>query len=203
MKRDNDEVIAGKIPFTARERCYPSGVPAWVIFRRVAPPMLFFVQTPDKVLMIWRGDNQVRHVYLNVPHSANRETVLVRRIGRPLRERRYAGGRHHRTEHQKLRRQLSHSAHRAASCRRTLSPDRRRQDDRGDDPRRGSPAPSPRRGTRCSSSTGSKGRSRERARSSESSCAESGSLPHFDFGNYGASHVKDLVPVPKADRPDF
>ena len=27
MKRDNDEVLAGKIPFMARERCYPGGVP--------------------------------------------------------------------------------------------------------------------------------------------------------------------------------
>lgn len=69
MARDNDEVIAGKIPFTARERCFPGGVPAWAIFRRVAPPMHFFIQTPQKVLLIWRGDNQVRHVYLNEPHS--------------------------------------------------------------------------------------------------------------------------------------
>ena len=71
MKRDNDEVLAGKIPFMARERCYPGGVPEWDIFRRVAPPMVFFVQTPKEVLMIWRGDNQVRHVYMNVPHSAH------------------------------------------------------------------------------------------------------------------------------------
>jgi hypothetical protein len=33
--------------------------------------MTYFVQTPEKVLMIWRGDNQVRRVYLNVPHSQN------------------------------------------------------------------------------------------------------------------------------------
>ncbi len=72
MKRDNDEVLAGKTPFTARERCYPPGVPAWNIFRRVgAGPMIFFLQTPEEVLMIWRGDNQVRHVYMNVPHSEN------------------------------------------------------------------------------------------------------------------------------------
>ena len=71
MKRSNDEVLAGEIPFTARQRCYPPGVPAWNVFRRIAPPMVFFVQTPEKVLMIWRGDNQTRHIYLNVPHSAN------------------------------------------------------------------------------------------------------------------------------------
>jgi hypothetical protein len=38
----------------ARERCYPSGVPAFVIFRRVGAPMLYFVQTEKEVLMIWR-----------------------------------------------------------------------------------------------------------------------------------------------------
>src|SRR5215469_9228123 len=73
MKKDNDEVLAGKIPFMARERCYPGGVPEFDIFRRVAPPMVFFVQTPKEVLIIWRGDQQVRHIYLDVPHSANPE----------------------------------------------------------------------------------------------------------------------------------
>ncbi|MCZ6771123.1 MAG: hypothetical protein O7G83_03920 [Proteobacteria bacterium] len=71
MKRSNDAVLAGEIPFVARQRCYPPGVPAWNVFRRVAPPMFFFAQTPEKVLMIYNGDNQVRRVYLNVPHSAN------------------------------------------------------------------------------------------------------------------------------------
>jgi hypothetical protein len=72
LQRSNDEVRAGGIPFTARQRCYPPGVPAWNIFRRVgAGPMIFFRQMPEEVVMIWRGDNQVRHVYLNVPHSAN------------------------------------------------------------------------------------------------------------------------------------
>ena len=71
MKRTNDDVLAGKVPFMARERCYPGGVPEFEIYRRVAAPMVFFVQTPKEVLIIWRGDNQVRHVYLNVPHSAH------------------------------------------------------------------------------------------------------------------------------------
>jgi hypothetical protein len=71
MKVSNDSVLEGNIPFEASERCYPPGVPAWNVFRRVGTPMIFFVQTPDKVLMMWRGDNLVRHVYLNVPHSEN------------------------------------------------------------------------------------------------------------------------------------
>src|SRR5438105_1761888 len=69
MKKDNDEVRAGKVPFMARERCYPGGVPEFEIFRRVAPPMVFFIQTPKEVLIIWRGDSQTRHIYMNVPHS--------------------------------------------------------------------------------------------------------------------------------------
>jgi hypothetical protein len=72
MKPWNEMALSGKkIPFTARERCYPPGVPGWNVFRRVAPPMNFFVQTPKIVYMIWRSDMQVRRVYMNVPHSAN------------------------------------------------------------------------------------------------------------------------------------
>ena len=68
MRKANDEVIAGKIPFTADSRCYPSGVPSFLLFP--ANPVRF-IQTPDKVLMIWQQDAQVRHVYLNQPHSAD------------------------------------------------------------------------------------------------------------------------------------
>jgi hypothetical protein len=72
MKPWNDMALGGeKIPFTARERCYPPGVPAWNVYRRVGGTMIFFVQTPKIVYMIWRGDAQVRRVYMNVPHSAN------------------------------------------------------------------------------------------------------------------------------------
>jgi hypothetical protein len=69
MKKANDEVQAGKVPFIARERCWPAGVPGFDIMRRVAPVWLF--QTPKKVMMIWPSDQQVRHVYLDVAHSAN------------------------------------------------------------------------------------------------------------------------------------
>ena len=72
MRRWNEMALAGeKIPFTARERCFPPGVPGWNVFRRVGTPMIFFVQSPKIVWMIWRGDNQVRRVYMDVPHSAN------------------------------------------------------------------------------------------------------------------------------------
>jgi len=68
MKRDNDEVLAGKIAFTARSSCMPAGVPAFVTYP-VRP--VYFVQTPRLVLMIYSGDAQVRRIYLDVPHSEN------------------------------------------------------------------------------------------------------------------------------------
>jgi hypothetical protein len=37
----------------------------------------------------------------------------------------------------------------------------------------------------------------------ESICAESASLGHFDFGNYGATHSAELAPVPRSAKPDF
>src|SRR4029077_14571888 len=62
MARDNDAVLAGKVPSIARGTCSPSRVPAFDIFRRVGAPMLFFLQTEREVLIVWRVDQQVRHV---------------------------------------------------------------------------------------------------------------------------------------------
>jgi hypothetical protein len=69
MKRDNDEVLAGKVAFTARASCWPAGVPGYLVFGCGARTV-YFVQTPKEVVMINEGDQQVRHIYLNVPHSA-------------------------------------------------------------------------------------------------------------------------------------
>jgi hypothetical protein len=68
MRKANEEVIAGKIPFTADSRCYPAGVPSFLLFP--ANPVRF-IQTPTEVLMIWQQDQQVRRVFLNQPHSTN------------------------------------------------------------------------------------------------------------------------------------
>jgi len=67
MKKDNDEVIHGKVAYLAHQSCTPAGVPDFDMVRGARP--IYFVQTPKEVLMIWAGDQQVRHVYLNVPHS--------------------------------------------------------------------------------------------------------------------------------------
>jgi hypothetical protein len=68
MRKDNDEVLAGKVGFTARSRCWPHGVPGFLLYP-VHP--IFFIQTPKQVLMTWGQDFQLRRVYLDVPHSAN------------------------------------------------------------------------------------------------------------------------------------
>jgi hypothetical protein len=39
-------------------------------YGRSAKP-LYFVQTPREVVLVYSSDEQVRHVYLDVPHSAN------------------------------------------------------------------------------------------------------------------------------------
>jgi len=68
MKKDNDEVLAGKIAFTPRQSCKPAGVPAFMMF---GGGNLHFVQTPKEVSIIFDGDQQVRHIYMDVPHSKN------------------------------------------------------------------------------------------------------------------------------------
>jgi hypothetical protein len=68
MRKANDGVLAGKVPFRARERCYPAGVPGWVIYTLAEP--IFFLQTDKQVTMINHGGPEVRRIYLDVPHSA-------------------------------------------------------------------------------------------------------------------------------------
>ena len=68
MKKDNEEVLAGKVAFTARASCWPAGVPGFMVFGCGAGTV-YFIQTPKEVTIINEGDQQVRHVYMNVPHS--------------------------------------------------------------------------------------------------------------------------------------
>jgi len=68
MKKDNDEVLAGKFAFTARSACQAAGVPGFMTFP--AQPV-YFIQTPKQVLMIYQGNAEVRRIYMNVPHTAN------------------------------------------------------------------------------------------------------------------------------------
>jgi hypothetical protein len=70
MKKDNDEVIAGKIAFTPGSSCMPAGVPGFMALGGANNPV-WFLQTPKEVRIMRAADSQVRRVYLNVPHSAN------------------------------------------------------------------------------------------------------------------------------------
>jgi hypothetical protein len=69
MKKDNDEVLAGKVAFTARSSCRPAGVPGFMAYG--GPNPIFFVQTSKEVWMIYSGNQEVRRIYLDVPHSEN------------------------------------------------------------------------------------------------------------------------------------
>jgi hypothetical protein len=71
LKKANDWVLTGKVPFRSRERCYPSGVPSWVVYTLVQP--IHILQTPTHVTMINEGGPEVRRIWLNVPHTVNPE----------------------------------------------------------------------------------------------------------------------------------
>jgi len=68
MRKANDEVLAGKVPFRPRESCYPAGVPGFLVYNLVFANR--FLQTAKQVTIINPGGPELRRVYLNVPHSA-------------------------------------------------------------------------------------------------------------------------------------
>jgi hypothetical protein len=70
MKKDIDEILAGKkSAFTAQSSCLPAGVPFFMGYG--GPDPIMFLQTAKEVWMFWTEDNQVRRVYMDVPHSSN------------------------------------------------------------------------------------------------------------------------------------
>jgi len=68
LRERNERVLAGKPGFSLQASCWPAGVTGFLLY---AVQPVYFVQTPKEVVMIWQADHQVRHVYLNVAHSAN------------------------------------------------------------------------------------------------------------------------------------
>ncbi len=66
MKKDNEEVIAGKMAKTSRQSCEPAGMPGYDMY---GFQPIHFLQEPKRITMVFSGDQQVRHVYLDVPHS--------------------------------------------------------------------------------------------------------------------------------------
>ncbi len=68
VRARNEAILAGKPGFTRQASCWPNGTPAFLLYPQQP---VFFVQSPKEVVMIWQGDHQVRHVYLDTPHSNN------------------------------------------------------------------------------------------------------------------------------------
>ena len=68
LKKQNDQVLAGKPLYTVANSCRPAGVPNMLLVR-ITP--FFIVQTPNEDWLIWQNDHQVRRVFLNREHSKN------------------------------------------------------------------------------------------------------------------------------------
>jgi len=61
-------ILAGKAGLSRSASCWPAGVPAFLL-HAIRP--YFFIQAPDKVLIVFEGDAEVRHIYLTDKHSEN------------------------------------------------------------------------------------------------------------------------------------
>jgi hypothetical protein len=68
LKTLNDRVLAGRPLYSRQSSCWPMGVPGFLLY--VVNPV-FFLQTPQKVVLTATSDHMVRHIHLNVPHSAD------------------------------------------------------------------------------------------------------------------------------------
>jgi hypothetical protein len=68
LRKVNERSLSGQVVAIPKERCWPVGVPAFLLLP--ATPV-YFLQTSKQVSMIWMQNHQVRRVYLDVPHSAS------------------------------------------------------------------------------------------------------------------------------------
>jgi hypothetical protein len=68
LRKVNQRVLAGESVYTPKERCWPIGVPGWMLYP-VTP--VYFLQLPKEVVLIWQEDHMVRHIYLTDKHSRN------------------------------------------------------------------------------------------------------------------------------------
>jgi hypothetical protein len=68
LRKVNQRALTELMLWTPKERCWPIGVPGWLVYP-VRP--LRFLQTSKQVVMIWEEDHMVRHVYLTDQHSPN------------------------------------------------------------------------------------------------------------------------------------
>jgi hypothetical protein len=67
MKAFADEALKDIIRVTPSSGCYPGGTPGQMIFNEP----LFILQSPQKVTLLYQRNHEVRHIYMNQPHSKN------------------------------------------------------------------------------------------------------------------------------------
>ena len=67
LRKSNDMIAKGFAMYNRTSRCWEPGIPVL----NTSPGRTYFLQTPKEVLIIWQRDQIVRHVYLDVPHSAH------------------------------------------------------------------------------------------------------------------------------------
>ncbi len=70
LKQANEELLTKGVRTASRANCMPPGVPQFLIFAGGFEP-IYFIQTPNEVVMIHQANTEVRHVYMNVAHSAH------------------------------------------------------------------------------------------------------------------------------------
>jgi hypothetical protein len=68
LKHVNERVTSGEVVAIPKERCWPVGMPGFLLLP--ATPV-FFLQTAKDVRMIWMQDHQVRDVRLDAEHPAD------------------------------------------------------------------------------------------------------------------------------------
>jgi len=68
LRKANEKALSGQIIAVPKERCWPVGVPAFLLYP--ATPV-YFLQAPKEVLLVWMQDHQVRRVRLNERHEPN------------------------------------------------------------------------------------------------------------------------------------
>jgi len=68
LRKLNERALTETMLLTPKERCWPIGVPGWMLYP-VRP--VYFLQTPKEVVLIWEEDHMVRHIYLTDKHPPN------------------------------------------------------------------------------------------------------------------------------------
>jgi hypothetical protein len=68
LRKLNARALTETMLFTPKERCWPIGVPGFMLYP-VTP--VYFLQTQKEVVMIWEEDHMARHIYLTDKHSPN------------------------------------------------------------------------------------------------------------------------------------